>query len=156
MVVPLSFMFPIYDGLDGEELDEQLSYYSKFGFDEWQNKYGDQNHRRKMKNFFNECEEDNMCERSKMKSTVERLIMQEECGYWNLPKNHKMVSFADAANKIKELEEVLKFYADEEHYRQQKIWTTTFLKSEPNGYKLIEPVVFDNGERARAALKESE
>ena len=61
-----------------------------------------------------------------------------------------------ALRKIDMLREALQFYASKNNYEKKKVWTTTFPQYEPDGYKIITPVLSDNGERARAALKEGE
>ena len=74
----------------------------------------------------------------------------------------------DEKNKeIERLREALQFYASKNNYETKKVWTTTlmikniaFPQYEPDGYKIVSqyhtPVLSDNGERARAALKEKE
>jgi len=59
---------------------------------------------------------------------------------------------AEAATEIERLREVLKFYANEGHYHPQKVWTTSMPQYEPDGYKMVTPVLADKGARARAAL----
>ena len=77
-----------------------------------------------------------------------------------------------ALREIERLREALQFYASKNNYEKKKVWTTTLgLKSEmiknaafpqyePDGYKMVSqyhtPVLSDNGEKARAALKENE
>lgn len=51
-----------------------------------------------------------------------------------------------------ELERALQFYADEKHYETTKVWTTSFPQYEPDGYKIVFPVIVDNGVKARAAI----
>ena len=58
----------------------------------------------------------------------------------------------DWAKECNCLREALKFYADEKHYEPTKVWTTSFPQYEPDGYKIVTPVLADNGERARDAL----
>ena len=58
--------------------------------------------------------------------------------------------------EIKRLREALQFYASKNNYEKKKVWTTTLPQYEPDGYNIVTPVLSDNGERARAALKEGE
>ena len=62
----------------------------------------------------------------------------------------------EAADEIERLREALQFYASKNNYEKKKVWTTTLPQYEPDGYKIVTPVLSDNGERARAALKEGE
>ena len=70
-----------------------------------------------------------------------------------------------AADEIEQLRDALQFYASKNNYETKKVWTTTlmikniaFPQYEPDGYKIVSqyhtPVLSDNGEKARAALKE--
>ena len=61
-----------------------------------------------------------------------------------------------ALREIDRLREALQFYASKNNYEKKKVWTTTLPQYEPDGYKIVTPVLSDNGERARAALKEGE
>jgi len=58
----------------------------------------------------------------------------------------------DAATEIERSREALKFYANKGHYDPQKVWTTSMPQYEPDGYKMVTPVLADKGARARAAL----
>ena len=58
----------------------------------------------------------------------------------------------DAADEIERLREALRFYADETHYQSKKVWTTSMPQYEPDGYKLVTPVLADKGTRAKAAI----
>ena len=79
---------------------------------------------------------------------VERLREGKSAGgYWREK---------EAADEIERLREALQFYASKNNYEKKKVWTTTLPQYEPDGYKIVTPVLFDNGERARAALKEGE
>jgi hypothetical protein len=61
-----------------------------------------------------------------------------------------------ALREIDRLREALQFYASKNNYEKKKVWTTTLPQYEPDKYKIVTPVLSDNGERARAALKEGE
>ena len=58
----------------------------------------------------------------------------------------------EAADEIERLREALKFYANEDHYEPQKVWTTSMPQYEPDGYKLVTPVLADKGTKAKAAI----
>ena len=58
----------------------------------------------------------------------------------------------EAADEIERLREALRFYADETHYQPKKVWTTSMPQYEPDGYKLVTPVLADKGTRAKAAI----
>ena len=58
----------------------------------------------------------------------------------------------EAADEIERLREALKFYANEDHYEPQKVWTTSMPQYEPDGYKLVTPVLADKGARARIGI----
>ena len=57
-----------------------------------------------------------------------------------------------AIKEIKQLRETLRFYADENHYQPKKVWTTSLPQYEPDGYKLVTPVLADKGTRAKTAI----
>ena len=57
-----------------------------------------------------------------------------------------------AWEEIERLREALRFYADETHYQPKKVWTTSMPQYEPDGYKLVTPVLADKGTRAKAAI----
>jgi hypothetical protein len=83
---------------------------------------------------------------------VERLRGRKSAGgYWREK---------EAADEIERLREALQFYASKNNYEKKKVWTTTLPQYEPDGYKIVSqyhtPVLSDNGERARAAMKEGE
>ena len=79
---------------------------------------------------------------------VERLREGKSAGgYWREK---------EAADEIERLREALQFYASKNNYEKKKVWTTTLPQYEPDGYNIVTPVLSDNGERARAALKEGE
>lgn len=60
----------------------------------------------------------------------------------------------EAIDRIEQLEAALRFYKDGNNYEAQKVWTTTFPQYEPDGYRMVTPVLSDKGSRARAALGE--
>ena len=62
----------------------------------------------------------------------------------------------EAADEIERLREALQFYASKNNYEKKKVWTTTFPQYEPDGYKIVTPVLSDNGEKARSALQQKE
>ena len=63
----------------------------------------------------------------------------------------------DKKNKeIERLRDALQFYASKNNYEKKKVWTTTFPQYEPDGYKIVTPVLSDNGEKARAAFQQKE
>lgn len=68
-------------------------------------------------------------------------MMRDEDGYRLETENEQM-------------REALKFYANEDHYEPQKVWTTSMPQYEPDGYKTVIPVYSDGGARARAALEQ--
>ena len=69
---------------------------------------------------------------------------------------HPDVLVAGLLDEIERLREALQFYASKNNYEKKKVWTTTLPQYEPDEYKIVTPVLSDNGERARAALKEDE
>ena len=50
------------------------------------------------------------------------------------------------------LRETLRFYADKTRYQPEKVWTTSMPQYEPDGYKLVTPVLADKGARARIGI----
>lgn len=62
---------------------------------------------------------------------------------------HQLYKRRDAEEEIERLREALKFYADRNSYQSPS--TTSF-----SGWHFPAPVIFDKGEKARAALKGDE
>jgi len=65
---------------------------------------------------------------------------------------HQQAIIDAAVDEIEQLREALKFYANEDHYEPQKVWTTSMPQYEPDGYKMVTPIHADKGTRARAAI----
>ena len=106
-----------------------------------------------------------------MMDIVERLCHHKSSDVWTERKDRTWYETDDlcmeAADEIERLREALQFYASKNNYKTKKVWTKTlmikniaFPQYEPDGYKIVSqyhtPVLSDNGEKARAALKEGE
>jgi len=61
-------------------------------------------------------------------------------------------AWKSGVDEIERLREALKFYANEDHYEPQKVWTTSMPQYEPDGYKMVTPIHADKGTRARAVI----
>ena len=96
---------------------------------------------------------------------IERL--REQCEFEKKCRNDAFEELKQRDADIERLREALQFYASKNNYEKKKVWTKTlmikniaFPQYEPDGYKIVSqyhtPVLSDNGERARAALKEKE
>ena len=84
---------------------------------------------------------------------IERLQLREETLSGIIDgMTARFIEAQGAVEEIERLREALKFYANEDHYEPQKVWTTSMPQYEPDGYKLVTPVLADKGTRAKAAI----